>query len=341
MIADTREADYSKAMTRMHQLFLILLSVVLTGCFLLPKEEQALEPPLIEPPAPTYRTVEVVRGPIEHEVIVTGTYEFTTQYSVYFTYKGGRLQSLQVKYSDDVKRGQLIAEIEADSLLTDIELQEISVDRAEIMLTKRKIEENRLEIRLAELDLKTAQVRLRDLRTALKQRRIYAPIDGRIVYVAPLNIGDFVEPYQVVARVADPTEMLITYGGAEASLFKIDYPVEIRIGDETYSGIVVMTPSTAPERLPESQRQRVLIRPIDTPFEKLERSFIVVRAVLARKDDVVVVPRRGVREYQNSFFVHVLDNNVRMERRVEIGMETPTNVEIIKGLDEGELLILQ
>ena len=45
--------------------------------------------------------------------------------------------------------------------------------------------------------------------------------------------------------------------------------------------------------------------------------------------------------YQNSFFVHVLDNNVRMERQVEIGMETPTNVEIIKGLDEGELLILQ
>ena len=115
----------------------------------MPKEKKVLEPPLIEPPAVSYRTVEVTRGTIEHEVIVTGTYEFTTQYSVYFSYKGGRLERLPVIYGEDVVAGQLVAEMEADSLISDIELQRIAVEKAEILLTKRKAQDDRLEIRLA------------------------------------------------------------------------------------------------------------------------------------------------------------------------------------------------
>ncbi len=322
-------------------LLLSLSTALVAGCFLVPKERKILEPPLIDPPAVTYRTVEVTRGVIEQEVIVTGTYEYTTQYSLSFTYKGGRLERLPVRYGDDVTVGRLVAELEAGTLLTDIELQKIAVERAEIILTKRRVQDDRLDVRLAELDLQAARIRLRDLQTALERRRIYSPIDGRVVYIAPIEIGDFVEPYEVVARIADPGEMLVIYRGGEAGLFKVDYPVELRVGDETYQGVVVMTPATAPARLPESQRNRVFIRPVDVSPEKLERSFIVIRAVIARKENVIVVPRSGVREYQNRYFVHVLENNIRIERPVEIGMETQTHTEILEGLAEGELIILQ
>ena len=318
-----------------------MLPAAISGCFLFPSEEKVLEPPLIEPPEITYRTVPIARGTIEHELIVTGTYEFTTQHSVYFTYRGGRLENLYVQYAEVVAEGELIAEIEADSLLSDIELQEISVEKAEINLTRRQVDGNRLDVRVAELDLAAARIRLRDLKIALERRRVYAPIEGRVVYLASIRNGDFVEPYQIVARIADTSEMLVTYQGSEAPLFKAGYPVELRIGDETYAGNVVMTPATAPPELSESQRNRVLIKPVDVSVEKLEHSFIVIRAVLAKKDNVVIAPRRGVREYQNSYFVHVLENNVRIERPVEIGMETPTQIEIVKGLSEGELLILQ
>ena len=63
--------------------------------------------------------------------------------------------------------------------------------------------------------------------------------------------------------------------------------------------------------------------------------------VLAERNDVLVLPSRAVQRYATRRYVHVLADGVRVERDVEVGLETPTEVEIVRGLEEGEEVVLR
>ena len=46
-----------------------------------------------------------------------------------------------------------------------------------------------------------------------------------------------------------------------------------------------------------------------------------------------------VNSFANRKFVNVLNDGIREERDIEVGIQNNTEVEVIKGLEEGELLI--
>ena len=61
---------------------LMLLPVIFSSCFLLPREEELLAPPVMEAPEISYRTVAVKRATIEDNVRVTGYFVYADQHSV-------------------------------------------------------------------------------------------------------------------------------------------------------------------------------------------------------------------------------------------------------------------
>ena len=67
----------------------------------------------------------------------------------------------------------------------------------------------------------------------------------------------------------------------------------------------------------------------------------VASLVLSRREDVLVVPRRAVQRYSSRRYVNVLVNGVRVERDVEVGLESQTESEIVAGLAEGDEVVLR
>jgi macrolide-specific efflux system membrane fusion protein len=58
-----------------------------------------------------------------------------------------------------------------------------------------------------------------------------------------------------------------------------------------------------------------------------------------KRENVIVIPRMLVNSFANRKFVNVLNDGIREERDIEVGIQNNTEVEVIKGLEEGELLI--
>ena len=108
-------------------LSLVVALVMTTGCFLLPKEEEMLAPPLMEPPEITYEWREARIGTIVDDFRVTGSFVYTVQRDLSFRDRGGRLKAIYVGYGEEVYAGQLLAELDTDSLLYQISMQEINV----------------------------------------------------------------------------------------------------------------------------------------------------------------------------------------------------------------------
>jgi len=320
-----------------------LSAVTFTGCYFFPKEEEVLAPPIKVPAEISYETLEVKRGTIQNIIRVTGNFVPVSQEDVYFT-KSDRLKEIHVKAGQEVKKGDLLAEFDNESLLNEIKLQEIALRRSQILYEEAKanyeiVGGSRTSLDLAELDVESNRLRLEKLRADLENARLLSPIDGKVVYVAGVKEGDFVNAYQTIVRVADPTQLQLRYSGDRADLFRIGMDVEVEIGGKTYNAEIVMTPSEAPEDADAESRRSVLIEVADLPegIRMGEPANIVL--TLEKKENVIVIPKLLVNSFANRKFVNVLVDGIREERDIEVGIQTNTEVEVIKGLEEGELLI--
>jgi len=320
-----------------------LSAITLTGCYFFPKEEEVLAPPIKVPAEISYETIEVKRGNIQNVIRVTGNFVPVSQEDVYFT-KADRLKGIYVKSGQEVKKGDLLAEFDTESLLTEIKQQEIALKRSQILYEEAKanyeiVGGSRTSLDLAELDVESNRLRLEKLRSDLQKARLLSPIDGKVVYIANVKEGDYVNAYQTIVRVADPTQLQLRYSGDRADLFRIGMDIEVEVSDRKYEAEIVMTPAEAPEDADAESKKSVLIEVYGLPegIRMGEPANIVL--TLEKKENVIVIPKLLINSFANRKFVNVLVDGVREERDIEVGIQTNTEVEVIKGLEEGELLI--
>ena len=320
----------------------VAAAVALAGCFLLPQEEQVLAPPLLDTPEISYRVITAEPNVIEDKVTVGGVFIYPSQYSLKFRFRSGPLRGIYVGYGDDVTPGQLVADLDTDSLVLDLRRQEIRVRKAELAAEAAAANSaNRFTRENAALDIELQRLHLQQLQEELAKSRLLAPVAGEVVYIAPLGEGEPVEPFRTVIQIADPTEILLSYSGPKRSDFALGAEVKVDIRGVIYPGEVVMTPLNVPRDAPDEMRELILIRVADLPDEVEKGDTATVVLVRARREDVIVLPRNLVQTYLGRRFVYVLKDGLREERNVEIGIQTPTQVEVAAGLQVGEEVVVR
>jgi hypothetical protein len=68
-------------------------------------------------------------------------------------------------------------------------------------------------------------------------------------------------------------------------------------------------------------------------------SSVRITYVEEERNDVLVLPRNRINLMSGRRYVNVLEDGVRVEKDVEVGLMTDTEAEIINGLEEGDLVI--
>ena len=312
------------------------------GCFLLPDEEEVLIPELLQAPEIRFRTVVAELDAIERKTIVTGQFVYREQHPVFFRHHAGPLRALYVGWGDSVDSGQLLAELDTSALLGRIALQELDLKRAELLHQRALVmDADRFAVALAELDVQRARLLLTQLQDELARSRLFAPIAGRVVYVASIEPGQQVSSFRTVLQVADPSDLVLSYRGPQRRDFIAGAAVTVQIAGASFAGEVVATPASAPPDATEQEAERVLIRVDELPERVTVGTSAVIYLVLERREAVVVVPRSVVETYVNRTYVQVLEDGLPVERDVEVGIETPTRVEIRAGLATGESVVLR
>jgi multidrug efflux pump subunit AcrA (membrane-fusion protein) len=394
-----------------------ILAAPLIGCYLFPREEKILAPPLMKTPEVTYEVLEVKRGSIEKKISAQGTFVSVSQANHYFKHRGGRLLAVYTSIGDNVKAGDLLAELDTENLVSEIKQQRLMLRKAETNYEKLASQaDDRSALILASIDLESARLRLEDLHTGLKEAkqlsslegtaaankmvqelenqiryqklalqkaelnydkqkknlddrfaviqasidvelagmklddllrefehsRLYASIDGRVVYVNyKLLEGDYINAYRTMVTVAEPWNLQLQYSGIQRDNFILGTEVDVKIKEEELKGIVVMTPANLPFDADDSLRDKIRIKVGNLPPDVKIGATARINLSLAKKDDVIVLPRRLVKSYGIRRYVQVLVNDLKEERDVQIGIETPIEMEIAKGLEVGDKVILR
>ena len=371
-------------------LFMTAAVLLLQGCSIMPEEEEVLDPPVLEPEAVEYTTQEVERGDIANLVNGSGTIASTRQYALSFPYRSGYIKDIHVQIGDTVKKGQLLAELDTDSLEKDIEKKELEIEKIKIELDGLKGEKSSnelerkqlqldylrdclkahpeqeldlnyqirdLELQIEELkqdsgdsyqvkskekDLEIAKIELEDLKMTREKSRILSPCAGKIVFLEEIGVGDYIAAQKVLMTVADPAELVLEYTGTSATKMKVGMPVTVTLSGQDYEGEVVTTPADFPLEEQELRKETVFMRVDGLPDGVEIGDSASFEVVLESKQDVLIVPKRAVMQYMGTYTARVLsEDGIRTERDIEVGIETATQYEVISGLEEGEVVILE
>ena len=406
---------YSKQLIKSLQAAILTgIMLVMTGCYFLPEAEEALAPPLKEAPAITYNTIEVRKGSIIQQIIGRGIFESISRSDIYFNMRGGYLKEIYAKEGDKVKKGDLLVELDTDSLKMQIKQQQGQVEmneaiykqlkaigKMDIQYAKKQMDdlskeysgalsvpeaysgkelesmENRViqqEITLCKLELsygvdklgnegyelkralatlEMSKERLIELQEELDKSQCTSPIDGVVVYRADVSMGEFVNTFQTLLRISNPNDVYLVYEEKDPdkrNQFKTGMKVKVEGNIKVFEGEVIMTSKDLMGQFGEGEissseldnrKQDIVIKVNDfNGTAEMGDSYNVV-LVLQQKENIIIVPNRVIIADNQRKYVYVLINGVRYERDVEVGIVSGAESEIVKGLQEGEKVVVR
>lgn len=329
------------------------LTVFASGCSLLPKEEEALKPPLVKPVQQNLELYEVKRASIARQLKGSAVFTPAERQELSFKESGGRLKELTVSLGDTVKPGDTVAKIEAGDLEIRLQQQRLTVEKTRILL-EQTIEEqpgNERAFRLKAIDLESAQLQLTNLEEQLKRTTLVSTISGVVTFIASLQSGDSVQAYSTIVGISNPKKVNLVYessSGNDLAGVEVGMEVSFNYREKEYKGTVLQTPSTAPvnntgagnKALQEKNAKSIYFSIPNPPEDASLGSSVYFTLTLEKKDNVLVVPRGALRSYGGRNYVQILDGQSRKEVDVEQGVVTQTDVEILKGLKEGQKIII-
>jgi len=326
---------------------LVAASALLGSCSLLPEEQKPLKPPLVKPAEAEVRTVDVARGSIVRQISSAGHW-VPTQIAYYQFQTGGILDTVEIRSGETVAQGDLLAALVNEGAEIELLQRELEYEKKKLALEEALMSGNEKAARIARIDYELADLLFAKTKERVENTVLRAATDGLVSYATDLKPGDGVDAERVIAAIADPSGMRIAVeAGSNPVLADIDVGMEAEIvyKGNALKGLVTQTPSSAPltddARLREEYGKTLYIDVEQLPEDAVLGATADVRIVAARRDDALIVPKRGVRTYFGRTYVQVLEGERRKEVDVETGLENATEIEIVQGVEEGMKIILQ
>lgn len=308
----------------------------------------------------TRQLVEVVRGDLTVSVRGSGNLDVSNEVKLAFGI-GGKIDKIYVEENDEVSKGDVLARLDTGALELALTQAQLALAQAQADLNEGEYEVYQLrrrhapleQQRIAKLQVKAAKVQLevaeQGIAEAEKQldwATITAPFDGIVVSV-DADEGDTVLATETIIHLIDSTTLELN-----AEVDEIDVP-EVRLNQKAIIEV---------DALPDIQLEGWVtsISPLSTEeggvvvyevkigfnapgdFELKIGMSATADIIVHQRSNVLLVPNRAIKQdSQGNPVVKVMVDEQVEERHVVIGISDGFDTEIVDGLDEGEVVVVE
>lgn len=322
-----------------------IMSISATGCYFLPDEEEIIEPPTVKTSETNYTTITAKKKDLIKQIVTSGTIVSQSQLDLTFNAEGV-VKNIYVKPGDVVKEGDLLCELDTGDLDYKIKEKELYIKRAELNI--KLLQEqgaSQTEIDKQQVDKEILEHEIITLNEERENTRIVASQDGAIISVS-VKEGDWVGYEQSVVTLIDPDSVYIKISPDDLSQFKMDTEMQIKVDGEIYEGVVFMTPDDIPadeenEYTIEFDKKSIYVKFKDVPPENCVNVLADTILVIDSREDVVVVANNIIKTVNGEKVVYLLKDGKKVESKVEIGLQTGSQSEIISGVNEGDEIVIR
>ena len=302
----------------------------------------------------------------------------------------GKIEKLYVSVGQEVKKGDLIAEIDSttqqnevdinkaqlksyqaqlEAAETSLKIAEKQYKRAQTLKKQNAVSEEDLEdaedvyktaksaVIQLESSIKETEISLSTAETNLGYTRITAPLDGTVVSV-PVKVGQTINAAMdtpTIVQVADLSQMEILIEISEGDIVNIKPGVKVtyailadldNVQETTLKsidpGLTLLTNGEYTEVVGDDEAIYYYGRLVVPNKDGRLRIGMTTQNVIYVEDaeDVLVIPALAVKGSAEDEYVEILTEEGVQRRSIETGISDGLNVEVKKGLDEGEEVII-
>lgn len=294
----------------------------------------------------------VVAGDLVKTISASGAMAADEEAKVQFL-TTGRIANIKVKEGDRVKKGDLLASLDRDSLTASLKAYKASLTKAEAARDQLYAEYKDLEDtdyrwakkRQAVADVDYAQQNVRSAEESLSKADLFSPLEGLVTKVA-VKVGE---------NIAATTGSSFTITDPGTLMFKANID-ETEIGNLQKGQKSEVTLNAYPKEKFTAEiltiAQAATLDASGNPV--FETKFRVdfgeknilsgmkgdVSVMIAEKKNVLLAPYEAVVEEKEKTFVWKVTDKKAFKQAVEVGEENDTAAEIKSGLQSGDLVII-
>lgn len=351
--------------------FLLLAALLVTagGCnLLLPEEELPESPVSLAPSEEEFSFAVVERGDLARRVTLSCKLQPAAEEKLSFSVNRP-IANIYVAYGDSVKAGDLLADLSQEGLEEELILQSAAVKEAALAVEQaresRAIEEQVLSWELKQIQLLNdpfaAEEKQRQIRQAAEDYeerlrllsehlrleeekeqellfqkdslQLRAPIDGMVTFVRNMEEGSLSQKGLHMITVSNLDSALFIGKAEDADYFTPGEAVELVIQDAAYPAHVAPA-SSWPDAKPAFL--------LDTFLPTLKGGeTAVISLVTDERKGVLLLPTNAIETANGESIVYVLDENgVKTSKPVQTGLATAEQTEIVEGLAEGDVVLI-
>lgn len=257
----------------------------------------------------------------------------------------GQILAVHFREGQRVGKGDRLFSIEATVLEAEVNEARANVDRSESAFTRAQELQGKGLISGTDYDSARAnydvdRARLRSSQARLSKTVIRAPFDG-YTGLRRINVGDYATVGQELIDVVKLDPLRVDFSIPETLLAKVEpqQTIEVQVDaypNEAFSGtIVAVSPYS------DVQGHNLDVRAeLPNPDLKLRPGlFVRVNVSLGTKDDAILVPEQAIWPIGQNKTVFVVVDDKAESRVVRLGERQPGTVEVLSGLEPGEVIV--
>lgn len=266
------------------------------GCSMGGSETSPEESDAPEIPITVVEVAPVGRGSVSERIEASAAVESVSQASL-SALSGGMVLEVRAEEGDRVEKGQVLAVL--DNAMIEAGAERATADLArlerELATTKKLLASgaaSERDVAEAEYQLVLANSQSKEARRSQKQTKLIAPFGG-VVASRTLRVGEILSPGQTAFEVVDPANLRVVATLPEREIGRVGIGQKVKLtaayGDRAPIGGTVLRTAPVVDARTGTFRVTVGVDPSDKPLHPGQ--FVTVGVEVARRDDVVVVPR--------------------------------------------------
>lgn len=189
---------------------------------------------------------------------------------------------------------------------------------------------------VSDQNVRSAQLNIDQIEQDIAESSLYAPIDGVILEVS-IAPGDVVAAYDtvIVIGLPEPKEVIANLAIADANRLSVGMTGRCQIVNRPESAVGCAVRSIPLSSRDADQTTRVAAGLDNVP----ENQLIEVEIALEVRENVLWLLPSVIRTYQNRTFVVLETPDGLRTVDVELGLQTDDRVELVSGVNEGDVVV--
>lgn len=287
--------------------------------------------------------VEVGAGKLTETIEVTGNLlaNESTQLSAEV---GGIIKKIHFKEGAEVKKGELLLELNNDDIKAELEeanaqksLAESKYLRSKKLYEAKGISQEILDER--ESTFKEMDANQKRLTAELQKTRVYAPFDG-VVGLRNISEGSFLPSTNSFTSIVDLSKLKLEFSLAEKYLNAFELGDTIyfrsRISSDRKKAVLY-----AIDPMVDQSSRTFTLKAIYPNEERTEKpgGFVNVYCELAYFENAISIPNQAIVPDIEGKSVYVVENSKSILKKVTVGIRKAAQIQIIKGLEKGDTVV--